>query len=319
MEELMDERLVHISGLTQLQDLTLSDAREILISADTVRHILTARTQLTRLHLLFDLRQAEFDTLLTHATQLTSLTCRTLYLQEDRSAWPCSWKELAMLDQLCNGQTLAYIPTDSLTRLAFENFQLPSPSPALEFRAYHFTETASLPELMRRGLTKLARCPAWQGCGPLVKVTVCADGRTHGISPEVVRSMLGALAPLPSMQVQLFLASPGVGVGASAMQELGTALGTRLQQLVLKRCGLEEDFWPAVWAHLPGLHMLRVGDDVYGAVDVHAITFFCSHARRPLRLTLGRDLYEEVGPADMLEKQCRVWGVPQVTVVVADI
>jgi hypothetical protein len=287
-----------------------------------LRSLLTVHSQLTSLTLGYRMYQYEFDTVLLLAPHLNSFTCNHLHLDTDRSAWPCSWKELVMTKQFFNGETLACIPTDSLTRLAFGfGLELPSPSPTLTYGAYDITEADSLPDLMHRGLAKLARCPAWQGCGPVVEVILCVEDYAEeedDISPEMLGSMLGALAPLANMKVHLSLASPGVGVGASAVQELGTALGNSLEQLVLELCELEDDFWPAVWAHLPGLRTLTIEDEVSGARDPSTIACFCSHATRPLHLRLGHVLYLQAGSHSKLENHCRVWGVPQVTVTAWD-
>jgi hypothetical protein len=67
-----------------------------------------------------------------------------------------------------------------------------------------------------------------------------------------------------------------------------------------------------VWAHLPGLQQLTVGDEVKGAVSLHELSSFCSRAQRPLQLNLEQELYQEVGAK--LKRQCQVWGVPHVIV-----
>jgi hypothetical protein len=74
------------------------------------------------------------------------------------------------------------------------------------------------------------------------------------------------------------------------------------------------DFWPAVWAHLPGLKQLTIRDRVYGAVGAHELASFSSHATRPLQMELGGDLYKRVWADGELARQCQVWGVPHVAV-----
>jgi hypothetical protein len=304
------ECLGHVTGLTQLQHLELGSA-ECDITAEEVLSILTSLQQLASLALNYTLHQPEFDALLTHAPQLTSVTCIGLHLSEDRSASPCSWKELIMKYQDFNAETLACLPTGSLTRLAFYHGAVfPSPCPALEFSSYEMTAPASMPDVVRRSLVNLLRCPAWQQCGPAVHVGLEFGGLggTH-LSP-----VLCALALLVGKEVSLSLDMPGVAAGASLVQQLGATFGSSLQHLMLQKCDLSPDFWPAVWAHLPGLQQLTVGDGVYGAAGAHELIFFCSRATRPLRLNLGQALHRQVGAHGKLEGLCQLWGVPQVTV-----
>jgi hypothetical protein len=144
--------------------LVLKDGRSS-IAADEVVSILTSCKQLTSLALYYCIEQPEFDALLTHAPQLTSFTCNCLSIEEDRSATPCSWKELVMKHQSFDAETLAGIPTASLTRLAFGSRVFPSPSyPDLSFTC------SEEPEVVHRSLLNLMQCPAWQQCGPAVSV-----------------------------------------------------------------------------------------------------------------------------------------------------
>jgi hypothetical protein len=279
--------------------------------------ILSSCKQLTSLTLDFYIGQAEFDALLTHGTQLTSLTCSYLYLSEDRSASPCSWTELVMTQQEVDAKTLACLPLGSLTRLAFEgNAVFPSPCPTLQFTPLYRVDPDDMPELVRRSLVNLTRCPAWQQCGPGVHVRLVGD-HTYGM-PGLV-SLVPALAPLASKEVNLAIAMPKGALGASAVQQLGVTLGSSLKQLVLESCELSGDFWPAVWAHLPGLQQLTVADVVSGVISAHELAVFCGRAARPLQLNLGHQLCQRVGPEGQLERQCRLWGVPQVTVTAVDI
>jgi hypothetical protein len=48
---------------------------------------------------------------------------------------------------------------------------------------------------------------------------------------------------------------------------------------LLGRCILSDDFWPAIWSHLPGLQQLTVGRGVSGAT-AHELANFCSCATR---------------------------------------
>jgi hypothetical protein len=141
-----------------------------------VLSILTSCQHLTSLALNYAIRQAEFDILLTYAPQLISFTCSGLHLVEDRSASPCSWKELVMLTCSVNAESLACIPTGSLTRLALgHGVVFPSPCPTLEIASWDLSGPASMPDCVRRGLTNLKRCPAWQQCGSVVHVNLEYD------------------------------------------------------------------------------------------------------------------------------------------------
>jgi hypothetical protein len=79
-------------------------------------------------------------------------------------------------------------------------------------------------------------------------------------------------------------------------------------------CTVLQDFWPAVWRHLPGLQELTIFMGVLGAISSSDIAAFCSTATRPLSLRLFTDIHRPVGPAEQQEQQCRTWGTPQVTV-----
>jgi hypothetical protein len=280
-----------------------------VISAEVLLSILTSLKQPTSLVLNYIIQQAAFDALLTHAPQLTSFTCSELYLEEDRSASPCSWKELVMNYQGLDTQTLARIPTGSLARLAFENVVFPSPSPTLKFVPHGYSP-ANMPEFVHRSLVNLMRCPAWQQCGPEINVILPRSLRDVDM-PELL-SLVPALAPLASKEVKLSIHMPAVALGASEVRQLGVTLGNGLKQLVLMECKVLYDFWPAVWAHLPGLQQLTILSNVRGAIGVDELASFCSRATRPLQLSLGWHLYRRV--EGKLDQGHRWMGVPQVTV-----
>jgi hypothetical protein len=297
--------LGHIIGLNQLQELELSNTVENDITAEEVADILTSCKQLTSLALHYALGQREFDLLLKYAPQLTSFTCHDLYLEEDRSAYPCSWKELTVLAYNLSAEMLAYLPTASLTQLEFGGgVVFPSPSPTLEFSAGRMFHIEHMPVMVRRSLTNLMRSPAWQQCGP--KVHVSFEGSLLDDLPKL-DSLLAALAPLANKEVALSIWLPKALVGASAVQQLGVTLGSSLKQLVLSWCDLSQDFWPAVWAHLPGLQQLTIS---HGAINARELEDFCSSATRPLQVNLGHKLYREVGAEGKFEGQCRVCCVP---------
>jgi hypothetical protein len=307
--------LVHVQGLTQLQNLELGGP-QYAIEPQELSPILAACKQLTSLTLNYQLMQFHFDVLLTHAPQLTSFTCDRLYLNQDRSASQCSLKELVFASQCLELTMVANLPTAGLTHLAFQidkcvSMELPSPSPTLQIWTDATNHPSDMPDLVRRGLLNLTRCPAWQQCGPLAGVDLYQDGH---FSPGLQGLILGALAPLCSREVKLtifMLEGVTQSVTGQLVQQLGGALGSSLKHLVLRRCHLPDDFWPAVWAHLPWLQQLAVSDQVHGSIGREQLMSFCSHAVRPLQLNLGLRLYEAVQGGAQLNT---AGGVPQVTV-----
>jgi hypothetical protein len=302
------ECLGHITACTQLQHLELDIGDDIIV--EEIVSILTSLKQLTSLLLECLVTQPEFDALLTHGTQLSSVTCSYLSLVQDRSASACSWKELVMLYQGLDAETLACIPTASLTRLAFERSAVfPSPSPTLEFAAWHMADPGNMPGVVGRSLLNLMRCPAWQQCGPSVNVKLWGDID----DPTQLNRLLGALAPLAGKEVKLAI-ERSEALGTSVVQQLVDKLGSSLKQLVLAECQMTPDIWPAIGAQLPGLQQLTIGDKVHGAIGAHELAVFCSCATRPLQLSLGQRLYKQVVAEGMLDQQGRWAGVPHVTV-----
>jgi hypothetical protein len=218
--------------LTQLQHLELS-SKEYRIPAEVLLSFLTSLKHLSKLALYYKLHQPEVDALLAHAPQLTSLTCRCLYLWEDRSASPCSWKELVMKDQGFETDVLAYIPTSSLTRLEFGgSVVFPSPSPTLIFAPWDMNDPDNMPQIVGDSLAKFMRCPAWQQCGPAVHVCLDFGEMMDGDMPEQL-DLVSAIAPLISKELKLSIDMPRAVLGASVVQHLGVTLGSSLKQLVL--------------------------------------------------------------------------------------
>jgi hypothetical protein len=100
------------------------------------------------------------------------------------------------------------------------------------------------------------------------------------------------------------------------VQELGRVLGSRLTCLELQACQLTKDFWPAVWGHLAGLQHIYLWHEAASEVSAETVASFCSHATRPLQLTLTPQLYHRLeAGSGRFEEQCRVKGVPEVTVI----
>jgi hypothetical protein len=282
------------------------------LSAEVVLSILTSCKQLTSLTLNYKMFDEDLNALLMHAPQLTSFTCNGLYLKEDRSASSCSWRDLVMKRQGLDAQTLACIPTASLTSLAFNNVVFPSSSPTLKFVPSGMSNPANMPEVVQRSLVNLTRCPAWQQCGPGVHVWLEFGELEYDINMPELRCLVPALASFVSKDVQLSVDMSDAAVRASEVKQLSAVLGSSLKQLVLRACKVSDDFWSVMWTHLPGLQQLTISSNVRGAIGVDELASFCSRATRPLQLNLGWYLYKRV--EGKLDQEGRWRGVPQVTV-----
>jgi hypothetical protein len=128
-------------------------------------------------------------------------------------------------------------------------------------------------------------------------------------------AMLEALLPVGDRDVELCVYAPRFVMGSEAVQELGRVLGRHLTGLELQQCQLEKHFWPAVWGHLAGLQQLNVSDQAASDISTEDVVSFCSHATHPLQLILSPVLYKRLeAGSGRFEEQCRVKGVPQVTV-----
>jgi hypothetical protein len=238
------QRLANINGLTQLQRFNFPAASEY--AGGAVKHICTTFTQLTSLALCGILPQGDIDMLLAHATHLLHLTVGRPQLSEDRSAYPCSWKELIVQDNNFDALTLGRLPLHSVTCLRFAGSELPSRCPALSLRAYC--------DKTQRVLTNLAACPAWSSSGPSIELHT--GWGCDGPFCERHLQVLAAVRTSASKQVsKLYLSCVQQSRGASL---LGTEVGTSLTHLHLSHRPLP-DFWPAVWAHLPALQTLSIG------------------------------------------------------------
>jgi hypothetical protein len=177
--------------------------------------------------------QEEMDVLLTHATQLTRLSCSTLNPSVDRSQSACSWRELEVRRDK-GARTLAYLPLRSVTRFTSPDTQLPSPCPRLRYM--HSSD-------LRNALLNLGSCPAWQQSGPAVHITCTAGSRSS--------APLAPLHLLAGKRVGLSFINPFFTIDAVVAQTLHTALGARLTHLEVRECRVLRGFWPAVSACLP--------------------------------------------------------------------
>jgi hypothetical protein len=302
------------AGMHNLQELWMAVADYWgEVSMPMLQQLVTTASQLRVLRLPCCLGQQEIDLLLTHATQLTRLTCTRLEPTEDRSQSACSWAELVA----CCGRfgELAYLPLHSVHRLESADLELPSSCPAVEITLDNNQEDQEFHlEQIRDAVTNLGRCPAWQQSGPDVSYWLTGKSKQFG-DGQLLVSAVATLSGLANKQLELCISNTSeVLYDASLLEQLGSTVGSSLTHLDLSSGHLSRDFWPAVWAHLPGLQRLSLGmgKDTIRLEDVAA---FCTHAPRPLQLCLHMSLSSEVGPAEKLQELSSAWGEPQVTVV----
>jgi hypothetical protein len=148
-----------------------------------------------------------------------------------------------------------------------------------------------------------------------------ADSNGIGFtSPALLSETFSAMSALSPRQVHISVNAHQVRFTASVIEQLGRAPGASLKHLEIFGGQLPSDFWPAVWAHLPGLQQLTLGPYVDPLTSEHLVSF-CSSATRPLQLGLRLEQaqLDQVGPTSRLEEACRVKGVPQVTVKVLEV
>jgi hypothetical protein len=328
-DESTDTFVAVLSGMAQLQQLTLKAAAWRSFVPAHIQPFIPTIAQLRSFSLQAEIDQEGFDVLLAHATQLTYLSCDWLELAQDRSASACTWREVVIAQAHHSLDTLAHLPLHSLTRLCFngdwsegrtqeKDLELPSACPKLKCSTFEPEEFHSTVQLLRQALSNLARCPAWQSSGPAVHLCILMDA--DGFPSDSCAQLFPALATLASKQVQLDVDIWGAHLRASDIQLLGSILGPNLTHLTVENLLLSQDLWPAVWAHLPGLQQLELrGEDEAEAPSAESLAAFCSHATRPLQLALSRGLYTRTTvSAERLQAECRVWGVPQVTVSVVE-
>jgi hypothetical protein len=309
----INDVLLFLAGMSQLQELELGFEDDLVETAH-VRQIVTISNQLRSLTLAYTfLDQEGFDVLLTRATQLTSLTVWSFELTQDRSQSPCTWKDLTIREPFHPEPVLAYVPLYSLERLQVgdsDNKCLPTGRPVLEFEIGRSTRRL----LLRPALANLERCPAWQHSGPCIELSLSAynDQPFH---PAEIMQVFGALAALASKSLYLSIDASKLVMDKAAVQQLSTAVGHRLTGLTLSACKLRANFWPAMWADLPGLQQLRLWGDVSSRLNPHSFMNQLKAATHPLRLELSQGWCTVQGRADQLQQRLQQSGVTQVTVV----
>jgi hypothetical protein len=290
------------------------------ISMPMLTQLITTAAQLRVLELSCGLDQQEMDLLLNYAPQLTRLKCRCLTVTEDRSQSACSWAEL----ELTHGtfSQLACLPLHSIQLLRSSELKLPSPNPFFYFglveegHAGHLTELAQI----RDAVTNLGRCQAWQRSGSAARCwmggapSLLIAGAQFDWRQSLVE-MFAALSGLAVKQLDLTICADEVCFDASLLEQLSSILGSSLTDLEVEAGHICRDFWPAVYAHLPGLQCLSLGRYIdMSNIHLEDLGAFCTHAARPLQLCFDEHLMEDLGPAARLQALGSIWGAPQVTI-----
>jgi hypothetical protein len=319
----VDEVLTSLAGCTQLQELELCFPNyemglEHVVGPQHIQQILAISSQLRSLELCHMIDQQQSDVLLTHGTQLTSLTCGALYLEEDRSMSACSLKSVTMTEGSHTVRFLANMPLHSLERLQFaeeeDYMNLPAQSPLLRAQA---GRDSLLADRLRRALTNLERCPAWQQSGASATVYLCAPYEDM-LPQSELSQVFQALSAVVSKSLHLSLHAPHLVIDAAAAQALGSAVGPRLTELSLDACQLHPSFWAAMWAHLPNLQQLVLERDASPVMPAASLVSHCLNATRPLKLKLSRKWRTELGGVEQAQQLLQAAGVTLVTVVKAD-
>jgi hypothetical protein len=284
-QDSMETVALVLGGMSNLQQLTLQTTGNLLGDGGYLHQaVVPIFARLRSLHLeRVLLYNRELGALLTHAGQLTRLSCAGMYVYpgDDSSLPACNWQELYVGGGMQDAQNLAVLPLRSLTRLSSaEGIQLPSACPCLTFT------TGSM---LQKALTNLESCPAWQQSGPGVHIIFRSLGER-----EALHHLVSPLPLLSNRQVQLSLRAPHFVVGEAVALELGRALSASLTNLHLEKYRLSASFWPAVWGHLPGLQSLSLSDGMTEQVNREDVASFCTSAPRPLQLRLGEDLYAQL-------------------------
>jgi hypothetical protein len=215
-------------------------------------------------------------------------------------------------------ERLALLPLHSLQRLVIQKteesvvyLELPSCCPRLRDRWYNPEQYNEAPTRLSRALANLGRCPAWQQSGPDVCVSLYdVNGLlSKGWTQDLCDQILAPLSVLSSKQVQLSIDAWRLTAGSAVVKATGRVVGSSLVELELLGHSLSQGFWPAVWAHLPGLQQLTLSLSP-GQTQGADITSFCKLATHPLQLTLEEGMCQDVGGISKLQ----MLGTPVVTV-----
>jgi hypothetical protein len=126
--------------------------------------------------------------------------------------------------------------------------------------------------------------------------------------------IIAALSGLAVKQLELTISTDEGLYDAALLEQLGSILGSSLTHLEVESGHICRDFWPAVWAHLPGLQRLSLGEWIHkDNIHLEDLGAFCMRAAHPLQLCLDEHLVEEEGLAARLQALGSIWGSPQVT------
>jgi hypothetical protein len=315
-----DQVLTSLAGCTQLQELELY-FRDLEVGPQHVQRSIAISSQLRSLAFCHIVDQQQFDVLLTHGTQLASVTLQDLYLKEDRSMSACSWKSVTITKRRHILEVLANMPLYSLERLQFPEIQdgmkFPTQRPVLHLHAGLDEDPST--DLLRRALANIERCPAWQHSGPCAAVWL---DTMHRFPPYFQQSqlhqVLQALSALVSKRLHFGLEAYEHVVDATTAQTLGDAVGPRLTGLLINSCQLHPSFWAAMWAHLPNLQQLLLGEYIEPVLPAARLVSYCMNAPRPLQIKISDSWQPELDLVWQAQQLLKRAGVTLVTVVDAE-
>jgi hypothetical protein len=288
-----------------------------------LQQLLEACPSLT--HLGFDntcVQQNVLDVLLTHGTNITSLTASCIKPNSSIAAREVSWRKLVLTnDDHPTALHLANLPLQSVTSLQLSE----DPDAGLGRLELPISSVPSdqLPGLLLQATSNLARCPAWRS-KPESWVTLVGDpdfddedgDDVRFLTPDQRLGLLQALAPLHGPHVggfELGIKGFDVTLGTAEVMALAESLGQGLVELKLSHVTLSAGFWAALDHALPALHTLTLDEQV-GCCPVE-VGIFCGR-RDPGRRTtlkLGRGVYKLCG-GSRFKEGLKVQGLSHVKV-----
>jgi hypothetical protein len=184
---------------------------------------------------------------------------------------------------------------------------------SLPFQASN-TAPQDLPALVRQAAINIAECPAWRASQPKPPVELYTSEDSDFDSNTRVQ-LLRALTPMMHGVTSVHIRMEGFKLGGAEVQALGSISST-LTRLFVWQADTQQNFWPAVWAHLPSLQTLAFLPDALeelGANFPLDVAVLCSRAPRPFTVLLSPEGLAKLQQCQLAER-CQVWGTPQVTI-----
>jgi hypothetical protein len=274
-------------------------------TAAELAELLKACPSLTRLDMGVPLKldAEKLEVLLTHGTNITSLTCAQAETATSFAGRSCKWQLLHICwCERSTVQLLAHLPLRTVQQLSFDDVMDSQCLGRLSLPINSMPAAHQLPIILRKATTNLAACPAWQSC-PDPCISLLGD-RGRGQDDIIVFDtqqriqLLEALAPLGGTHVREFKADirgTDFQWGQAEVQALAHSLNSKgVTTVKLGYCILTPGFWTALDEFLPSLQCLQLNSTTEcSATDV---AFFCCTRRKrfPFTLILAPQVHEEV-------------------------